>query len=84
MEERQGKGRALMKRKKMIAPIVITVLVLFYLAVYVFLLITAAKLHPVMTFLLFPVLALGGGMIYVLRERIAEIKGGEEDDLDNY
>ena len=31
-----------------------------------------------------PLIAMGTALIVVLRERIEEIKGGEEDDLSNY
>ena len=34
--------------------------------------------------LLIPLVALGIGMVVVLKERIREIKSGEEDDLEKY
>lgn len=70
--------------KKMIAPAVITTLVLVYLIIYVGMLMFGAELHPVLLLLAIPLIALGAGMLYVLRERIKEIEGGEEDDLGNY
>ena len=71
--------------KKMIAPIVITVLFLAYLAVYITLVGRETHWHPAMVVLLFvPLAGLGLGMVYVLRERIREIQSGEEDDLDKY
>lgn len=83
------KGQILMKNtnhgKKMIAPIVITVLFLAYLVVYITLVGRETHWHPVMVVLLFvPLAGLGLGMVYVLRERIREIQSGEEDDLDKY
>ena len=71
-------------RKKMIAPVGITVLFLAYLVVYVMLLFFADVWHPVLLVLLIPLAALGAGMVYVLITRIREIRRGEEDDLGNY
>ncbi len=70
--------------KKMVAPIVITVLFLVYLAVYAAILLVASDWSPVTILCAVPLIALGIGMIYVLKERISEIRSGEEDDLDNY
>ena len=83
------KGQIFMKNanhgKKMIAPIVITVLFLAYLAVYITLVGRETHWHPAMVVLLFvPLAGLGLGMVYVLRERIREIQSGEEDDLDKH
>ena len=69
-------------KKKMIAPIVITVLFLLYLAVYIVALITASN-WSLVPFAV-PLIALGIGMVYTLRTRIEEIRSGEEDDLNNY
>ena len=71
-------------RKKMIAPVGITVLFLAYLVVYGMLLFFAFVCHPVLLVLLIPLAALGAGMVYVLITRIREIRRGEEDDLGNY
>ena len=71
-------------RKKMIAPIIITIVFLIYLLVYVVLLLTAAKMSPLAIFGVIPLVALGIGMIYTLKTRIQEIRSGEEDDLSNY
>lgn len=68
----------------MIAPIIITVVFLIYLAVYGFLAAKAAEFSPLILLLAVPLAALGIGMVYVLRARIKEIRSGEEDDLDNY
>ncbi len=70
--------------KKMIAPIIITVIFLAYLAIYVVLVVATASYNPVTLLLAIPLLALGIGMIYTLYTRIKEIRSGEEDDLSNY
>jgi len=70
--------------KKMIAPIVITIVFLLYLAVYITVLLLATDFSPVMILFAIPLFALGIGMIYVLKIRINEIRSGEEDDLSNY
>ena len=71
-------------RKKMAAPIVITVLFVLYLIAYVVLVIRDAGWSPAMLLLAIPLVALGIGMVVVLKERIREIKSGEEDDLEKY
>ena len=71
-------------RKKMAAPIVITVLFVLYLIAYAVLVILAAGWSPAMLLLTIPLVALGIGMVVVLKERIREIKSGEEDDLEKY
>ncbi len=71
-------------RKKMVAPIVITVVFLVYLAVYGLALAKATAWSPVMILPAIPLVGLGIGMVYVLKERIHEIRSGEEDDLSNY
>lgn len=74
-----------MKNKKMIAPIIITVCVVVYLLFYIFM----ANMVPDMPLLVWVLLsaipmALIGVMLYVLFQRIDEIKKGEEDDLSKY
>ena len=74
-----------MKKRKLAAPIVISVLVGLWLlgyAVLVFL-VPAIPLWIKLLGAVIP-LALLGVTIYVLCERIKEIRSGEEDDLDNY
>ena len=71
-------------KKKMIAPVVITAVFLIYLVVYGGFLLAAAEFSPVMFLSAIPLAALGIGMIHVLKERINEIRSGEEDDLSNY
>ncbi|MBQ6468433.1 MAG: hypothetical protein IJJ50_00070 [Lachnospiraceae bacterium] len=72
-------------KKKMIAPVIITVVFIVYLAAYsVFIFMAASELSPVMILFAVPLIALGIGMVYVLKTRINEIRSGEEDDLSNY
>ena len=70
-------------KKKMIAPIVITVLVILYYVLYFGVLI--ALLDGVWKYVLgiFP-LIFSALMIFVCIERINEIEKGEEDDLSQY
>ncbi|MBR1814356.1 MAG: hypothetical protein IJ773_11095 [Lachnospiraceae bacterium] len=72
------------KGKKMIAPIVITAFFILYLIVYVVLVIRVAVFEPLLIMLAIPLVLLGGGLVYVLLERLNEIKKGEDDDLSNY
>lgn len=72
-------------KKKMIVPIIITVIFLIYLIAYgAIIFIGALEVTPVLLLLALPLLALAGGMVYTLKSRIEEIRSGEEDDLDNY
>ena len=71
--------------KKLIAPIIITVLIVLYFIAYMFI----GSIIPGMpTFVKVLVLIIPIGLIvlsvYMLFERIDEIKGGEEDDLSKY
>ena len=67
----------------MIAPIVISVIIILYYVVYFGILI--ALLYGVWKWLLGIIpLALSAVMIKVCIERIKEIKKGEEDDLSKY
>lgn len=70
-------------RKKMVAPIVISVIVVLYYAAYFGLLITV--LDGIWKYVLgiAPVL-LAAVMVKVCIERIKEIKDGEEDDISKY
>ena len=70
--------------KKMIAPIIITVIFLAYLAVYGILVVANASYNPIAILFAIPLIALGIGMVYTLYTRIKEIRSGEEDDLSNY
>lgn len=70
--------------KKMIAPIVITVLIVLYYVFYFGLLMTLIE-HVALKVLLGVIpIALSGVMIFVCVQRIKEIRSGEEDDLSKY
>lgn len=73
-----------MKKKKLIAPIVITALLVLYLIGFV----TVAFLVdiPLWVKLLGSLIpfALIGVSVFVLVERIQEVRSGEEDDLSQY
>ena len=83
----KAEGEAMNKeqRKKMIAPVIITLIFVGYLAVYIYLLFFAAAVTtPLLIMLAVPLAGLGVGMIWTLITRIREIDKGEEDDLSNY
>ena len=68
----------------MIAPIIISGIVVIYYAVFFVLLITTLESTWMKLLLgIIPIL-LAATMIFVCVERIKEIKGGEEDDLSQY
>lgn len=71
--------------KKLIAPIVITVIVVLYYIIFAAACILIKEL-PFWVKLLGSIipLLLAGVCIYVLMERIKEIRSGEEDDLSDY
>ncbi|MCL2437836.1 MAG: hypothetical protein FWE48_02010 [Coriobacteriia bacterium] len=71
--------------RKMVAPIVITVITCMFLIgqIAVFFFIPEMPLWGTFLGVGCSLLVLGA-MIYVLIERIKEIKSGVEDDLDNY
>ena len=71
-------------KKKMVAPIIITIVFLAYLIAYGIAVAAVSARCPFMILLSLPLVALGIGMVYVLKTRIKEIRSGEEDDLDNY
>ena len=71
-------------KKKMIAPVIITLLFLAYVIGYGVILMTATEWNPLFLLLAIPAAMLGGGMVCVLIARIREIRSGEEDDLSNY
>ena len=71
-------------RKKMVAPIVITIVFLLYLIGYGIAIAVTTEWNPIMILVAIPLVALGIGMIVVLKSRIKEIRSGEEDDLSNY
>lgn len=71
--------------KKLIAPIVISAITLFYLIGYLFLFIFIPEM-PFLIKLLFglPAIGLIGVVIFVFIERLEEIRSGEEDDISKY
>ena len=71
-------------RNKMIAPIIITIIiVLYYIGFFVACAMVPMPLAIKLLFGLVPLL-FAGVCIYVLIERIKEIRSGEEDDLSKY
>lgn len=70
-------------QKKMIAPIVVTVLVILYYLIYFFAMITVLPGIWKVLLGIIPIIFVAV-MIYVCVQRINEIKGGEEDDLSKY
>ena len=71
-------------RNKMIAPIIITAIIILYYVIYFGVCVLIPV--PLIVKLLFGIipLLLSGVCIYVLIERIKEIRSGEEDDLSKY
>lgn len=71
--------------KKLVAPIVIAVLVVLYLAgiAFIFVLDNDMPLFFRVLLIVIPI-ALAGVMIGVVVSRIKEIRSGEEDDLSKY
>lgn len=71
--------------KKLIAPIIITILIIAYFIFYMFIGIFIEDIPSIMKVL---ILVIPIGLIILsitmLFERIGEIKGGEEDDLSKY
>jgi fatty acid desaturase len=70
-------------KKKMVAPIVVTVLLVLYYCFYFGILIYAVPNVWKYILGIFPV-AFSGVTIYACIERIKEIREGEEDDLSQY
>ena len=71
-------------KKKMIAPVIITILFLVYVIVYAIIVSVASEWNPLFLLLTIPLALLGGGMVCALVARIREIRSGEEDDLSDY
>lgn len=71
--------------KKLIAPIIVTVFTIAFLLFYFGLIFVLIPLSVVLRLLigLIP-LCLVGVSVFVLVERIKEVRSGEEDDLSNY
>ncbi|MBR2957540.1 MAG: hypothetical protein IKL41_04765 [Clostridia bacterium] len=70
-------------RRKMIAPVVISVLVILYYVVYFGFLISLLDGIWKYAFGIFPIV-ISAVMVKVCIERINEIKKGEEDDISKY
>ena len=70
--------------KKMIAPIVITILVVVYYMIYFCVIISMMKHMAAIVLLGVIPVALAAVMIYVCMQRMDEIRSGEEDDLSEY
>lgn len=76
-----------MKRlaKKMAAPVIVSVLVVLYLAGLAFVVIMAGDMPLLFRVLLIVgLIALAGVMVGVAVSRMKEIRSGEEDDLSKY
>ena len=73
-----------MNVKKIVAPLIITILVVIYLAIYFGALIWIIPYIWLKVLLAVLPIALAGTMIYVCIQRINEIRSGEEDDLSKY
>ena len=71
--------------KKIIPPVIITVICILYLVIYAFLMLISIIVLNIIG-LIFALIAIGGIVlsIYTLVERIEEIRNGEEDDLSKY
>ena len=70
--------------KKLVAPVVITVLLILYLIGYIVACFLISIPTPLKVIGIVVPLALIGVSIFVLRERIKEVRSGEEDDLSQY
>ncbi len=70
-------------KKKYIAPIVITILVIVYLCIYFGFLVYTSSLPLSILFGCIGV-GIGATMIYVCIQRIKEIRSKEDDDLSQY
>ena len=70
-------------RKKMIAPIIVTIImVLYYIAYFAFIMSVLPRFWKYV-FGIFPFI-ISAVTVYVCIERINEIKKGEEDDISKY
>lgn len=74
-----------MKYSKLIAPIIITVILVLFFSGYCAIWFLIPEIPLFVKLLLFVIFAaLAGVSIYCLYERIQEIRSGEEDDLSKY
>ena len=71
--------------KKMIAPIVVAILLVAYFVFYAVMVSTMPDMNMAVKVLGVVVpIVMAGYAIWAAKERIEEIKGGEEDDLSQY
>lgn len=70
--------------KKLIAPVVITALLIVYLVIILVQGVSSTGLMSNKAVVIVVLLALIGVSLYVLYERIKEVRSGEEDDLSKY
>ena len=72
-------------KKKLIAPILITIFVILYYIFYFCILCSVLK-ESIVILILFGIIpiALSVGMLCVCIQRIKEIRSGEEDDISKY
>lgn len=70
--------------KKLIAPIVITIVLVIYLTTYLLALIFITMPFMIKFIGALVLIGLIGVSVFVLNERIKEIRSGEEDDLSKY
>ena len=73
-----------MQKKKMVAPIVITILLVLYLIFYIAACVMWNFPAGFKVLGILILLAAIGVCVFVLVERIKEIRSGEEDDLSKY
>ena len=73
-----------MKKRKMAAPIAVSAILILLYGGYIALILWLSIPVLFKLLLLLVPLALIGVVIFVLRERIKEIRSGEEDDLSQY
>ena len=73
-----------MKKRNYFAPIIVGVITLIYLIVIIFSFTYVETNIWTKILFIIPMLGLIGVTIYVVIDRIKEIKGGEEDDLSKY
>ena len=71
------------KKKKLLAPIIVTVIMVLYYALYLGILVTALDGFFKYALGIIPIV-LSAVMVMVCIERIKEIQKGEEDDLSKY
>ncbi len=70
--------------KKLIAPIVVTVLIILYYILYFCLILVSFESLAAKIFLGIVPIVLSIAILYVCIQRIKEIRSGEEDDLSKY